>query len=77
MKRLALSKIAEADKRIEITSGSVRLSAYRVFYSFQRRVNLILEHGDPWPPFVDPETAILLYTGHCTSEDAAQIASRF
>jgi hypothetical protein len=72
-----LSKIAEADKRIEITSGSVRLSAYRVFYSFQRRVILILEHGDPWPPFVDPETAILLYTGHCTSEDAARIASRF
>jgi hypothetical protein len=72
-----LSKIAEVDKRIEITSGSVRLSAYRVFYSFERRVNLILEHGEPWPAFVDPETAILLYTGHCTSEDAAQIASRF
>jgi hypothetical protein len=72
-----LSKIAEVDKRIEITSGSVRMAAYRVFYSFQRRVNLILEHGEPWPPFVDPETAILLYTGHCTSEDAARIASRF
>ena len=72
-----MSKIAEVDKRIEITSGSVRLSAYRVFYSFQLRVNLIMEHGETWPAFVDPETAILLYTGHCTSEDAAQIASRF
>ena len=65
------------DKRIEITSGCVHLAAYRVFYSFQRRVTLILEHGDPWPPFVDPETVILLYAGHCTSEAAAQIASRF
>jgi hypothetical protein len=62
---------------IEITAGTLQLTAYRVFYSFQRRVNLILENGEPWPPFVDPETAILLYTGHCTSEDAAQIASRF
>jgi hypothetical protein len=65
------------DKRIEITAGTLQLTAYRVFYSFQRRVNLILEHGEPWPPFVDPETAILLYAGHCTSEAAAQIASRF